>query len=581
MIEQIDDTTFDITTVSGHISAVEVGDLLQDDFYPQLKVKAWDNESNFSVRLDTSISGSDFELNDDGSVSWYSPYGDVIGTFYYYTSEEIENGGYEFELDLYDKPSSRTIPFTIRSKELDFFYQPPLTQEEIDDGNERPENVVGSYAVYHSSKSNNEYKTGKAFHIFRPWAQDKNGWKVWCELNIDVVNQTLTITLPEDFYNDAVYPVKVDPNYGYTTVGTSTSASSANRAYFAKATVGTGTTNNIYAFYVRGYKASANVNTKSAVWAVSGSTLVDRSTNVVRAISSTSSSWYSQSPTTRPQPVLSASTAYYFGFVVEATGATFLYDAGSAGDGGYSSNNYSTPTNLGSISNSTYKFSTYCQVSNSSVQQRVFRFRNDNGSETTATWKAAENTNISIDLATSFRLRILLYEQNVNAVSYVSPNIEYRKNSGSWVKAGVGSASGTDIYISLSSNITSNGGSSNAPVTTTQLTPPSGKTFSAGYLIDDVNEATGINYNNMGFNKDRYTEFEYSLSSQAPGANNDIYDIRMTGDTQPFGTYTVTPRITIIAAASGYTHSVNGVAAASIASINGIPKANIAKVNGV
>ena len=34
-------------------------------------------------------------------------------------------------------------------------------------------------------------------------------------------------------------------------------------------------------------------------------------------------------------------------------------------------------------------------------------------------------------------------------------------------------------------------------------------------------------------------------------------------------------------AATGYTHSVNGVAAASIASINGVATANIAKVNGV
>ncbi len=30
---------------------VEVGDSKQEDFYPQTKIKRWDNECNFSVRL--------------------------------------------------------------------------------------------------------------------------------------------------------------------------------------------------------------------------------------------------------------------------------------------------------------------------------------------------------------------------------------------------------------------------------------------------------------------------------------------------------------------------------------------------
>ena len=30
---------------------VEVGDAKQDEFYPQMKLKRWDNECNFSVRL--------------------------------------------------------------------------------------------------------------------------------------------------------------------------------------------------------------------------------------------------------------------------------------------------------------------------------------------------------------------------------------------------------------------------------------------------------------------------------------------------------------------------------------------------
>jgi len=84
--------------------------------------------------------------------------------------------------------------------------------------------VVGSYAVYHSTKRNNivggmEYQTGKAFHIYRPHAVDADGVKVWCEL--DITEGELTVTVPEDFLNKASYPVVVDPTFGYSSVGAS------------------------------------------------------------------------------------------------------------------------------------------------------------------------------------------------------------------------------------------------------------------------------------------------------------------------------------------------------------------------
>ena len=78
----------------------------------------------------------------------------------------------------------------IKSKGLDFFYQPPLTQKEIDEGAFRPENVVGSYAVYASEQKTNYvggklYRTGKVGHIFRPKIIDSAGTEVWGKLNID------------------------------------------------------------------------------------------------------------------------------------------------------------------------------------------------------------------------------------------------------------------------------------------------------------------------------------------------------------------------------------------------------------
>jgi len=89
---------------------------------------------------------------------------------------------------------------------------------------EQPENVIGSYAVYHATKKNNcvggkEYKTGKFCHIYRPHITDADGNETWGELEIDEEAGILTVVVPESFLDNAVYPVVVDPTFGYTTAG--------------------------------------------------------------------------------------------------------------------------------------------------------------------------------------------------------------------------------------------------------------------------------------------------------------------------------------------------------------------------
>src|SRR3990167_3247413 len=137
--------------------------------------------------------------------------------------EGMEDGGVEIEIILNEKPSTNVFDFTIDGAEnLDFFYQPALTQAEIDEGAERPENVVGSYAVYHKTKENHRvgstnYATGKAFHIFRPKAVDNDGNEVWAELSY--ADDVLSVIVPEKFLETAIYPVVVDPTLGYTSIG--------------------------------------------------------------------------------------------------------------------------------------------------------------------------------------------------------------------------------------------------------------------------------------------------------------------------------------------------------------------------
>ena len=87
------------------------------------------------------------------------------------------------------------------------------------------ENVKGSYAVYHQTKAGNfpdkEYKTGKFCHIYRPLVKDADGKETWGELNIDINKKLLTVTVDDEWLKSAVYPVIVDPTFGYTSIGAS------------------------------------------------------------------------------------------------------------------------------------------------------------------------------------------------------------------------------------------------------------------------------------------------------------------------------------------------------------------------
>ena len=218
MLTKINNTTYgeQLNVSETRKIEYEIGDNKQVQFYPQFKTMHWNNECNFSVRLVDDLSGSVIE---DGNIIKYVK-SDLEVHFYEKAGDE--NGRFEFEIILKSKPVSNILDFTIQSKGLNFFYQPALTQEEMDKGTNRPDNVVGSYAVYHSSKRNNrvgeqEYRTGKAFHIYRPFAADANSKTTWCDLNID--NGAMTITIPQKFLDNAVYPIKVDPTFGYTTGG--------------------------------------------------------------------------------------------------------------------------------------------------------------------------------------------------------------------------------------------------------------------------------------------------------------------------------------------------------------------------
>ncbi|MCD6242286.1 hypothetical protein J7K06_01140 [Candidatus Bathyarchaeota archaeon] len=234
--------------------AIFIGSPDAADFKPQFLLKRWQNECH--IKLSVGTTAKNLKFNEENNcVVWESELFTVKAYPKDKTVSKVnirereisyelnELGGLEFELILKTKPSTNTLTFPMKTQNLKFYFQPPLTEElnpnEYDEITEtyavkngrvivfRPPEVVGSYAAYHATKTNmhrskedaEKYKVGKAFHIYRPEATNANGNTVWCDLKVDEKKGLLTVTVPQEFLDKAVYPVTIDPTFGYTEVG--------------------------------------------------------------------------------------------------------------------------------------------------------------------------------------------------------------------------------------------------------------------------------------------------------------------------------------------------------------------------
>src|SRR3990167_3559264 len=316
---------------------VEVGDSKQPDFKPQVKFMRWNNEVNFSMRAQEEAGAKVKELP-DGTIVYEAKEYEV---HQYDKPDASEEGGFEFEWVLKSKPASNVLTATISTKGLDFFYQPALTPKEIAEGASRPPEVIGSYAVYHSTKggmndaAGMEYKVGKFCHIYRPKAIDANGVEVWADLVIE--NGVLSVTVPQKFLDDAVYPVRVDPTVGYTTDGASGSnfdnnSPNGNKKFVVFTAPENGTIDSA-TFATRFEVNSPNTaKFKAAIYKVSDASLLSPQSAEQTTI--TWNGWTTATFSSGPS-IVSGTNYYIAGFGIETTGPSnpgmyIEYDTGAS-----------------------------------------------------------------------------------------------------------------------------------------------------------------------------------------------------------------------------------------------------------
>lgn len=348
-----------------------VGDEKQTDFYPRMKLKRWDNEANFSIGIISDEHG--IYTTVDGKIEWVAVDG-VKARFY-----EKDDNDLEFEIELPSMPQSNRFELSIRTKGLDFFYQSELTQEEIDDGCIRPNNVVGSYAAYHkshrgdySAAGGKNYRSGKAFHIYRPEAVDAYGMKVWCDMHIDIEHDIMTIEVPQEFLDIARYPVVIDPTFGCDPSGPGGSW----HAVVSNMLVGslfTSPSDAATADDIRMYMNENPMVGTNVTYDVKGVLVLHSNLNIltngvggaVTVPAFETGAWFTSTFAT--SPTLSASIGYVLMLINNTHGmlnAHIAYDMGSSDQShSDSTNNYTTPTNPTDATHGTFKFSIYCTYS--------------------------------------------------------------------------------------------------------------------------------------------------------------------------------------------------------------------------
>ncbi len=163
----------------------EIGDRRTTNrFVPRVKFTRWE-DGFLEFGVPAALHGGGDSLTIDGdAIVWNR--GIYTAKFYDWVSDPDarEHGSFEWELILASEPPVNSLTLDLRRQNVKLLYQPVLTAEEIAEGAERAERVVGSYAVYHTSKRNHkegdtDFQVGKIGHIYRPLATDNNGDTIW------------------------------------------------------------------------------------------------------------------------------------------------------------------------------------------------------------------------------------------------------------------------------------------------------------------------------------------------------------------------------------------------------------------
>lgn len=294
-------------------------------------------------------------------------------------AEQVNPNAFKLDILLNEKPETNKFCYAVEGYEnYDFLYQPSLNVEMNDkqctatdcQGSHRPEELVGSYAIYHKNLRNYKtgdinYETGKVAHIPYPyvWEVGKENKKQRAE-DFTYKDGQLCVTVDQTFLDTADYTngVRIDPTFGYTTAGGTQLLVTNYTAFAVKGTPADSVTVDSLSVYGRSINTTA-YNAKGVIWLYSDKTIITNGaqTSFTLFPGDLTDAWQTNAYGTSPS--VTASTNYYIGFIPETNNRLyFYYDTGSAGDG-YTENPFNNspyaPTSLQASANTDRLYSMY------------------------------------------------------------------------------------------------------------------------------------------------------------------------------------------------------------------------------
>lgn len=338
----------------GAYGRLEIGDASKKIFSPHVKLGKWEEVSCGLVvpsqKLIAPILQSSQEL------SWDDPTGLRLIWKVLDSTPQFEDGGLDFQVIFKTNPKIKEIAIPINNQNLEYIFQPPLanlspdgsTWEDNGRGgiSTRPANVNCSYAFYHSLRGAihrgadaEKFKTGKAFHLYRPQLMDAGGKRLWADMVIKEGN--LVISLDKGWMDSALYPVILDPDFGYSSIGASTDLFShweeVSKAFGTPASDGVLSSLSVYTSIKAGspqycpalYSDVAGTPTTRLSYLATGGTVVGADLAWVTTPASGTLAYSS----------ITSGVQYWLGLKSQSSGnqGNTRYDAGGAGDTRYNS----------------------------------------------------------------------------------------------------------------------------------------------------------------------------------------------------------------------------------------------------
>lgn len=155
-----------------------------------------------------------------------------------------------------------------------------------------------------------------------------------------------------------------------------------------------------------------------------------------------------------------------------------------------------------------------------SIHQTDFRGRNDDGSETAATWQAATNTNWDQVADQNFRVRLAVEQRNMD--NTVTAQLQYRHNGGTWTNV----TDTTSVVRATSSTHYTNGDDATQQITT--------GTYTGG----ETASGQGLMPHSQTILTDEWAEFEWCVEIISTDvAGGDTIEFRCTNNGTVFDTY--------------------------------------------